>query len=230
MSVIRLCAFMSLLSSLLFAAEAVAQARVFCCEDAKGRKVCADYMPPECARRAYEERNSQGELIKKYAAPLTPEQQARRDAELAGQEEARRKALEEKRQAQALLANYASEKEIDAARDRALGPVEQSLKKVQAKLDAANKTKQRLDRQRQSYKNKPLPDDLRAQIRDNDSELQAQRGAVDTYTQEMDKIRARFADEKQRYLAATGKAPTAEAATSATSATPATPATPPAGK
>jgi type I site-specific restriction-modification system R (restriction) subunit len=181
-------------------------------------------MPPECANRAYEERSSRGELIKKYAAPLTPAQQAKRDAELASQEEAKRKALEEKRQAQALLANYANEKEIDAARDRALAPVEQSLKKVQAKLDAANKTKQRLDRQRQSYKNKPLPDDLRAQIRDNDSELQAQRGAVDTYTQEMDKIRVRFADEKQRYLKVTGKASTAEAAASATSATP------PAGK
>jgi signal recognition particle GTPase len=207
MPVMRPLVVLSLLSACLIVAEAAAQERVFCCEDAKGRKVCADYMPPECANRAYEERNPQGELIKKYATPLTPEQQVRHDVELARQEEAKRKAMEEKRRAQALASNYASEQEIDAARDRALAPIEQNLQKTQVKLDAANKVKQRLDRQRQSYKNKPLPEDLQAQIRDNDSELQAQQSAADTYTQEIAKVRSRFADEKQRYLEITGKAP-----------------------
>jgi chromosome segregation ATPase len=181
-------------------------------------------MPPECANRAYEERNLQGELIKKYAAPLTPEQQARRDAELARQEEARRQALEEKRQAQALLANYANEKEIDAARDRALAPIEQNMKKAQVKLDAATKAKQRLDKERKAQQTQPLPAELTERIRSNESELQAHQAAIGSYNKEMDTIRARFADEKKRYLEAAGKAPTAEAAT------PATPATPPAGK
>lgn len=217
MPAMRLFALLSLLSPFLIVTETAAQARVFCCDDAKGRKVCADFMPPECASRAYEERNAQGELIKKYAAPLSPEQRAKRDAELAREEEAKRKTLEEKRQAQALMASYASEKEIDAARDRALAPTEKNLQKAQAKLDAANKMKQKLDKERKAQKDQPSAE-LIERVRSNANELQAHQAAIASYNKEMESIRTRFADEKQRYLAATGKAPTAEAATSATPA------------
>ena len=220
MPVMRLFALLSLLSPFLLVTESAAQARVFCCDDAKGRKVCADFIPPECANRAYEERNAQGELVKKYAAPLTPEQRAKRDAEMVKEEEAKRKALEEKRQAQALLANYASEKEIDAARDRALAPTEKNLQKAQAKLDAANKMKQKLDKERKAQKDQPSAE-LAERIRSNANELKAHQAAIDSYNKEMESIRARFADEKKRYLEAAGKA---------TAATPATPETPPAGE
>lgn len=209
----RLFVILSLVSSFLIAGEAAAQARIFCCQDAKGRKVCADFMPPECANRAYEERSSQGDLLKKYAAPLTAEQQARHDAELAKTEEGKRKALEDRRQALALASNYANEKEIDAARDRSLAVVEKNLQKAQAKLEAANKEKLKLDREKDFYKKKPMPRDMKARISDNDSELKAQQAAVDGHIKEMDDIRARFADEKQRYLEVTGKKPESGAPT-----------------
>lgn len=203
----RLFAILSLVSSFLIAGEAAAQARIFCCQDAKGRKVCADFMPPECTNRAYEERSSQGHLLKKYAAPLTAEQQARHDAELVKAEEEKRKVLEGRRQALALASNYANEKEIDATRDRSLAVVEKNLQKAQAKLEAANKEKLKLDREKDFYKKKPMPREMKTRIRDNDSELKAQQAAVDGYIKEMDDIRARFADEKRRYLEVTGKKP-----------------------
>jgi len=203
----RLFVILSLVSSFLIAGEAAAQARIFCCQDAKGRKVCADFMPPECTNRAYEERSSQGDLLKKYAAPLTAEQQARHDAGLVKAEEEKRKVLEDRRQALALASNYANEKEIDAARDRSLAAVEKNLQKAQAKLEAANKEKLKLDREKDFYKKKPMPRDMKTRISDNDSELKAQQAAVDGYIKETDDIRARFADEKQRYLEVTGKKP-----------------------
>ena len=146
---------------------------------------------------------------------MTPEQQARHDAEVARAEENKRKVLEERRQALALASNYANEKEIDAARDRSLAAVEKNLQRAQAKLDAANKEKLKLDREKDFYKKKPMPGEMKTRIRDNDSELKAQQAAVDGYAKEMDDIRTRFADEKRRYLEVTGKKPESGAPTAA---------------
>lgn len=198
-------------TTLFLAGEAAAQARIFCCDDAKGRKVCADFVPPQCANRAYEERDGQGRIFKKYDAPLNAEQQARRDAELARADTEKRKALEAQRHSAALLASYANEKEIDSARDRALAVLEKNLQQSRAKLDEANKVKKKLDGEKASFKNKPLPAQTKALIRDNESELRAQQAAVEAQTKEMEEVRARFAAEKQQYLALTGKKPEAAA-------------------
>ncbi|AJP47260.1 hypothetical protein PG1C_00050 [Rugosibacter aromaticivorans] len=198
-------------TTLLVTIEAAAQARIFCCDDARGRKVCADFVPPECANRAYEERDGQGRIAKKYNAPLTAEQQVRRTAELAKVDAEKRKALEEQRHSAALLANYANENEIDSARDRALAAIEKNLQQSRSKLDEANKAKKKLEGEKAFYKNKPLPAQTRTLIRDNESELRAQQAAVDAQTKEMEDVRARFAAEKQQYLALTGKKPEAAA-------------------
>mgnify|MGYP000858103614 FL=1 len=194
-------------TTLCVAGEAAAQARIFCCDDAKGRKVCADFVPPQCANRAYEERDGQGRISKKYDAPLTAEQQARRDAELARAEVEKRKAVEAQRQKAALLASYANEKEIDSARDRALTVLEKNLQQSQSKLDEANKVKKKLDGEKASYKNNPLPPKTQSLIRDNEREIRAQQTAVETQTKEIEEVRARFASEKEQYLTLTGKKP-----------------------
>ena len=194
-------------TTLFLAGEAAAQARIFCCDDAKGRKVCADFVPPQCANRAYEERDGQGRIFKKYDAPLNAEQQARRDAELARADVEKRKVVEAQRHSTALLASYANEKEIDSARDRALAVLEKNLQQSRSKLDAANKVKKKLDGEKAAYKNKPLPAQTKSLIRDNESELRAQQAAVETQTKEMEEVRARFTLEKQEYLALTGKNP-----------------------
>lgn len=192
-------------AALLMAGEAAAQARIFCCDDVKGRKVCADFVPPECANRAYEERDGQGRLAKKYDAPLTAEQQARRAAEQARADEEKRKALEAQRRSAALLSNYANEKEIDAARDRALAAIEKNRQQAQAKLDQANMVKKKLEKEQAQYKNKPLPPETKAALRTNESELLAQQTAIEAQNKEMAETRARFEEEKQQYLNLTGK-------------------------
>ena len=74
----RLISVLLLFSSALLAQGAAAQTRIFCCDDANGRKVCGDFLPPACQGRAYEERDNRGFVSKKVEAPLTAEQQARR--------------------------------------------------------------------------------------------------------------------------------------------------------
>lgn len=229
----RLISVLLLATSALAAGSASAQIRVYCCDDAKSRKVCADYLPPECQGRAYEERDGKGRVSKLVEAPLTPEQQARRVAETAQKEAAAKKAAEERRRTLALMSTYSSAKDIDSARDRALREMEKNLLQIQQRLDDAKKKQKRLEGEKEFYKGKPLPEQVKSQIRDNENEIKAQAEALETKTKEMDEVRARFADEKKRYLELTGKPmepPEAKAATPTPPATPAAPAKPEAKK
>jgi hypothetical protein len=202
---------MRLISALLFASSAVlaigaaAQTRIFCCDDAKGRKVCGDFLPIECQGRAYEERDNRGFVSKTVEAPLTAQQQARREAEQAKKEEEKKKAGEDRRRTLALLSTYSSEKDINFARDRSLAEIDKNLKEALKRLEDANKNKTKLDGDKEFYKGKPLPEPVKAQIRDNDKEIKAQQAAVDARTKEMEEVRSRFAEEKKRYLELTGK-------------------------
>jgi hypothetical protein len=201
----RLISALLFASSTLLALNAAAQMRIYCCDDANGRKVCGDFLPPACQGRAYEERDNRGFVSKTVEAPLTEAQQARRDAEKAKQEEAKKKAGEERRRTLALLSTYSSEKDINFARDRSLAEIEKNRKESQQRLDDAKKKKLALDADKEFYKGKATPEQVKAQIRDNEKEIKAQQAAVDARTKEMEEVRQRFAEEKKRYLELTGK-------------------------
>ncbi len=205
---------MRLISTLLFASctllsvSAAAQTRIYCCDDAKGRKVCGDFLPVECQGRAYEERDNRGFVSKLVEAPLTAEQQARRDAETLRKQEVAKQVAEERRRTLALLATYSSDKDIFAARDRALAEVQKVIKEAQKRLDEADKKKKKLEIDKEFYKGKPLPAQVKAEIRENEKEIEAQKTAIDAKNKEADEVRARFAEERKRYLELTGKKPT----------------------
>ena len=199
-------------SSALLVQGAAAQARIFCCQDDKGTKVCGDFLPPACQGRAYEERDGKGFVAKQVEAPLTPEQLAKREAENVKKAEEAKKAAEERRRNLALLATYSNEKDIISARDRALAEVEKNQKQSQVRLDEANKKKKKIDADREFYKGKLLPDDVKAQVRDNEKEIAAQAAAVAAKVKEAAEIRARFEEERKRYLELTGKKSTEPAA------------------
>ncbi len=201
----RLIPVLLVASSALLAQGAAAQARIFCCQDDKGTKVCGDFLPPVCQGRAYEERDGKGFIAKQVEAPLTPEQLAKREAENAKKAEEAKKAAEERRRNLALLATYSNEKDILSARDRALAEVEKNQKQSQARLDEANKKKKKIDADREFYKGKPLPEDVKAQVRDNEKEIAAQTAAVAAKLKEAAEVRARFEEERKRYQELTGK-------------------------
>ncbi len=228
---------MRLIPVLLFASSAMlaqgvaAQARIFCCTDDKGTRVCGDFLPTACQGRAYEERDGKGFISKQVEAPLTPEQLAKREVENARKAEEAKKAAEERRRNLALLATYSSEKDILAARDRALAEVEKNQKQSQARLDEANKKKKKIDQDCEFYKGKPLPEDVKASIRDNEKEVAAQAAAVAAKVKEAAEVRAKFEEERKRYLELTGKkagegaAATPAGAATATAVPPPAPAT-----
>ncbi|HEX8986643.1 MAG TPA: hypothetical protein VF816_01680 [Rhodocyclaceae bacterium] len=174
-----------------------AAARTFCCTDKAGHKVCGDTLPEQCGDRAYKEYDVKG--VRSVDAPLTPEQKVQRDAEAARKKEQERLAAEQRRKDRALLDTYSSEKDIDAMRERALRDIEASNKQTQDKYDAAVLRKRKLDKELEFYVNKPVPASLKAQIKENDSELAGQQKSLEDRKKEVDAVKTRFEEDRKRY-------------------------------
>ena len=205
-NVLRLCAAL-LIGSLL---ALPVSARTYCCTDKGGHKICGDTLPEQCEDRAYKEIGEKGK-IKNIEAPLTLEQKTQREAEAARKKEEERIAAEQRRKDQALLNTYGSEKDIDLLRDRAVADTEATGKQTLEKYAAAMKHKQQLEKELEFYARKPVPAALKSQIKENEIEIQAQKKALDDKKKEVEAVRAKFEEERKRYLALTqgsGKAAT----------------------
>lgn len=173
-------------------------ARITCC-DIDGKRTCGDPPPPQClnkARTVFEK----GGVAKAVEAPLTVEQRAARDAEVARKKEEERKAAEQARKDSALRDSYSNEKEVDQARDRAIADIEKNAEQARNRLEAALKRQQKLDQEKEFYKKKPMPAHLQAQIRDNASEIATQQKALELKDADIAAVRERFEADKKRYV------------------------------
>lgn len=180
-----------------------AAARITCCE-VDGKRICGDPPPPQCltkARTVF----GKGGVAKEIEAPLTAEQRAAREAEEARKKEAERQAQEQARRDRALLESYASEKDFDKARDRAIADAEKNAEQAQNRLDAALKQKDKLAKEQEFYQKKPLPAKLATQIKDNENEIAAQEKALQQKDADIAAIRERFDADKARYLQLKGR-------------------------
>ena len=175
-------------------------AKSFCCADENGHQVCGDILPQECYGRAYREMSERGTVLHRVEAPLTAAQRELRDAEEKRKREEERAAIEERRKNQALLNIYSSEKDIDFMRDRALADIDIARRQAQDRYKEALLQKQKLDNEAEFYKKKTLPYELKTQMKGNDIELQANQAAMETKQKEMEAVRARFAEDKKRYI------------------------------
>lgn len=188
-----------------------AAATTYCCTDDAGRRTCGDRVPPQCAKRAYQEYNAQGVLSKQHEAPLTTEQRAQRDAEAARKKEEERRAAEEQRRNQALLASYSSVKDIEAKRDRMLVDAHANLKLAREESDMALAEQKKLAEEAEFYKGRPLPAPLKAKMQNNEAEVAHRQALTVERERDIAAIEARFEDERQRYLSLKKPASDAEA-------------------
>lgn len=193
---------------MLTAATAAAMpvgAVTYCCTTDNGRRVCGDTVPVQCRSRAYQEYSSQGVPTRLHEAPLTAEQRAQREADAARRKAVEDKATDQRRRDRALMASYASTADIDAKRDRMLVVARTSLKLAQERRQAAMDRGKRLRETVQSYQDRPVPEVLKANLRDNEAELAAQEAAIAAREKEIEAIEARFAEEKDRFIALGGR-------------------------
>lgn len=180
-----------------WAFDAAAQS-LYCCQTAQGKKACADRLPDQCIGRAYTIRQPGGK-IQRVEGMLSPEQRAAKqaaDRQRKVEEEAR---AEQRRLDRALLATYASERDIDVARERAEKDLIAAIKQAEEKIAAAEKRIARYGREAEFYKDKGLPDDIRRGKQDAEFEIRAQRELIVSKRKDLEAMQARFADEKRRY-------------------------------
>ncbi len=199
----RLAPLVLLLGSALGAAlapsAAWSQARIFCCDDEQGRKVCGDFLPPGCAKRAYEERDERGFVVSRKEAPMTAAQLAKREAEMAKKAEDELKRTEERRRNLALLSTYSTEKDIDSARDRAVREVQTQIDQAEKQLAESTKNRAQVDKEKEFYKNKALPPQLKKQITDTEADLKAKQDALSAHKAAIDKTRQQFEEERKKF-------------------------------
>lgn len=174
-------------------------ARIYCCDDAAGRKVCGDFVPRECERRAYEERDSKGYVVNRVDAPLTPEQQAKRSAELERKQDEEKAKADERRRNMALLSTYASESDIDSARDRSLRDVDKLIKEAEQAVTSAQNNLAKANAEKEFYKGKEPPAELKSKIRDLEATVAAKRVVVDARKRDIGLVTAKFAEERTKY-------------------------------
>jgi len=174
------------------------------CKDSKGKTYYTDRPPAECAGKEMDELNKQGTVVRKREAALTPEQIAAREAEEKRKKEEELAAKEEKRKNQALLNTYASEKDIEDGRQRALKQSEQAAKEIEKRIAEAQTRARSLAAEKEFYAKKPMPKKLQDDIKNNEIESKVQQDALAAKQKELSEINAKYDEDKRRYLELTG--------------------------
>jgi hypothetical protein len=172
----------------------------FRCVGTDGKKYYGSTIPPQCLGQPVEQLNNQGMVIKRIdAAASVAERQKKAEEE----EERKKRELiskEEGRRNRALLATYTSEKDIDAARARALKENQGAVADIEKRIGGL---KTRLAEQKKeldfySGKNKP-PAKLSQDIQSTEFDIRAQEDLLAAKKKEVEQINARYDDDKKRY-------------------------------
>jgi hypothetical protein len=188
------------LAAALIAFTASPAYALYKCKDEKGKTYYTDRPPAACVGKAMEELNKEGTVVRKREAALTPEQQAARDAEEKRKKEEALAAKEEQRMNRALLNTYSSEKDIEDGRQRALKQVEQATTEIKKRIAQANTRAKRLNAEKEFYVKKPMPKKLQDDIKNNETDLKIQQGALEAKQKEINEINAKYDEDKRRYL------------------------------
>jgi len=173
-----------------------AWAQSFRCTGKDGRRYYGQIVPRECIGLPYELLNQQGLVIKRIEPFVKEEDPAAKAAEekkKRDQEQARR---EEARRARALLATYTSVKEIEAARARALAPVNREIDNIESDIAA-------LKKQIAKLKDKKDPQS-QSNVGSAQSQIETQRSLLDYKKKEAAVINARYDKDKKLYIQLTG--------------------------
>lgn len=192
-------------STLLFVLLALpalfAQAQIFMCKDAGGKTYSSDRPIPECADRPVRELGRNGTIRREIPAPPTAEEKRQKKLQEEKHKADALAAEEQMKSDRLILARYANEQDINAARKRTLDLVNDQVKREEASVAAAEKQLKELRAQMESYKNKPAaaPPDLARKIEDAGLAVENGNKTIQERSVEIAQIDARFDETLKRY-------------------------------
>ena len=182
-----------------------AQAQItYRCTTAAGKKYYGSTIPMQCMGHPVEQLNAQGMVVRR----IDPEgEQKEREAKAAAAAKAKEEEnanREESRRNRALLATYASERDIEDARGRALADNRAALQDVESRIDALKKRRAGYDKELEFYQDKKgntkPPAKLLEDIDSVEGDIKVQQGLLAAKKKEIDTINAKYDQDKKRYL------------------------------
>ena len=180
-------------------ASGLAIAETYKITDEKGRVQYTDRVPPDAVNRGMVELNKQG-MAKNVTAPsLTPEQRKNEEHKLERQREADHAAMRQRAQEKALLASYTAESDIDVAKRRNLAIIGAAIISAEARIKSLERRAGALEKEKQYYDNKPIPDKLRRESTSIELEIPKQHELIASKKQEALAIEQKYNQQKERF-------------------------------
>jgi hypothetical protein len=178
---------------------AAANAETYKLTDEKGRVQYTDRVPPDAVNRGVVELNKQG-MTKHVTAPaLTPEQRRNEEEKAERQRQAERAAMRQRSLENALLSSYSSESDIDVAKRRNLALIGAAILSAEARIKALEKRSATLEKERQFYDKKPVPEKLRRELASVTTEIPKQHELILEKKQEALAVETKYREQKERY-------------------------------
>lgn len=176
-----------------------ASAQLYVCTTRSGKTLSGDRPPEECADRTIRELRSDGSVRRVIEPPLTDEQKAQREQERKKREAEELAAREQLRRDRALLEAYASELEIEEARDRQLAQRHQSIEVAQKRLQGHHEARKKLDEEKEFYAKRQIPDKLKRAYEASDAIIRSEEKVIAAFKADIVRINERFDDERRRF-------------------------------
>jgi chromosome segregation ATPase len=191
----------AVIAAALLAAPLAAEAQSYRCVGTDGKKHYGQTIPPQCVGQVVEELNKQGLVVRRIDPQASATQRAAKEAEEAAKKKEDTAAREEQRRAKALLATYTSEKDIELARQRALEDNQKASKEIEGRVAGLKKRHGELQKELEFFqgKNKP-PAKLLEDIKSAEIDLKAQEASLAARQKEVERINAKYDDDKKRYI------------------------------
>lgn len=178
-------------------ASAWAQAGIYTCIDAQGRRITSDRPIPDCLDRPQRELNRSGTTKRVVQPSLTAEEREAQAARAREASAARQRARDAIRRDQALLARYPDAQAHDASRREALAQTQVVVSAAEQRVAELEHERERLDAEMEFYAGDPsrAPAKLLRDLESNKEEIAEQHRAIAGQEEERRRINARFDDE-----------------------------------
>lgn len=203
----------TVLSAALLLATGVEQAlsqgsgKIICWKDKSGKVVgCGDRVPPEYQDGATKELNRRGITIRQSDPSLTAEQRRVQQAEDERKQAEAQKMEERRRQDNAILATFATEKEIDLKRARDVQQLQSSIDTLQTNLGHANdrQAEKRARIEQFRTNNKPVPPAVQEEFDRSERENEKLESQIAQRRKDIAALNQRYDEIKKRFVELTG--------------------------
>lgn len=184
----------------LAALPLVTQAQSYRCTGADGKRYYGQTIPRPCIGQVIEQLNAQGLVIRRIDPRSTADEREAKAAEEKKRREEELARREERRRNRALLASYTSVDDIENARARALEGNARALKDVDERIADIKAQQEKLNKEKASYKEKAVPEELKRDIKNAQFDLDAQQGLRDAKLKEAQAINTKYDEDRKRYI------------------------------